>query len=111
RCAGSGRHWRNREAAAALIVSLWFARWRFVTHAVAMSDADNDIALAAEFPPATHQQWRALVESVLKGASFDQKLVAKTSDGLAIAPLYARRTQARPVVGRAPGRPWQLIQR
>ena len=46
--------------------------------------------LAAEFPPATAEQWLKLVDGVLKGAPFDKKLVAKTYDGLAIEPLYAR---------------------
>ena len=55
-----------------------------------MSDAsDDDLALAAEFPTATRAQWLALVERVLKGAPLE-KLTARTADGLAIEPLYAR---------------------
>src|SRR5215467_5511809 len=72
---------------------------------------DNDLPLAAEFPPATHEQWRKLVEGVLKGAPFDKRLVARTYDGLAIEPLYARRPEAQPVAGRAPGLPWAIMQR
>ncbi len=71
----------------------------------------DDLALAAEFPAATREQWRKLVEGVLKGASFEAKLVAKTHDGLAIEPLYARRADARPVAGRAPGTSWWITQR
>ncbi len=41
-----------------------------------------DLPLAAEFPPATEQQWRKLVDGVLKGAAFERRLVAKTYDGL-----------------------------
>jgi methylmalonyl-CoA mutase len=75
-----------------------------------MPDAD-ELPLAAEFPPATAEQWRKLVEHVLKGAPFDSRLVAKTYDGLAIEPLYGRRAQAQPVAGRMPGAPWSVMQR
>ena len=47
-----------------------------------------DLALAADFPAATAEQWRALVDKVLKGADFDRKLVSTTYDGIAIQPLY-----------------------
>ena len=73
--------------------------------------SDDDFALAAEFPAATREQWRALVAGVLKGAPFDQRLVAKTYDGLAIEPLYGRRAQARPIASRAPAAPWSVMQR
>ena len=75
-----------------------------------MTDAD-DLPLAAEFPPATREQWRKLVEGVLKGAPFDQRLVAKTYDGLAIEPIYDRKADAQPVAGRALGMPWAVMQR
>jgi methylmalonyl-CoA mutase len=68
------------------------------------------MALAAEFAPASREQWRKLVADVLKGASFDDTLVSATYDGLRIEPLYDR-SQARPIAGRAPGRPWQVLQR
>ena len=75
-----------------------------------MPDAD-ELPLAAEFPPATAEQWRKLVEHVLKGGPFDSRLVAKTYDRLAIEPLYGRRAQAQPVAGRMPGAPWSVMQR
>jgi methylmalonyl-CoA mutase len=65
----------------------------------------DDLPLAAEFPAATSEQWRKLVEGVLKGAPFDSRLVAKTYDGLAIQPLYGRKAQARPLGGRPPTAP------
>jgi methylmalonyl-CoA mutase len=71
----------------------------------------DDLPLAAEFPAATGEQWRKLVEGVLKGAPFDERLVAKTYDGLAIQPLYERKAQARPVTGRALGMAWSVMQR
>lgn len=67
-------------------------------------------AFAAEFAPANREQWRKLVDEVLKGASYD-RLVAKSYDGLAIAPLYERAVAARPVFGRRAGAPWQVVQR
>jgi methylmalonyl-CoA mutase len=71
----------------------------------------DDLPLAAEFPAATCEQWRRLVADVLKGAPFDQRLVAKTYDGLTIEPLYGRRAQARPIASRAPAAPWSVMQR
>ena len=71
----------------------------------------DDLPLAAEFPPTTEADWRKLVEAALKGASFDKRLVSKTYDGLRIEPLYTRAVGAKPVIGRAPGAPWTLMQR
>ena len=73
--------------------------------------ATNDLPLAAEFPAATREQWRKLVDGVLKGASFDKRLVARTYDGLAIEPLYGRDAQAQPVMSRRPGTSWEIMQR
>jgi methylmalonyl-CoA mutase len=75
-----------------------------------MPDAD-DLPLAAEFPPATREQWRKLVEDVLKGAPFGTRLVAKTYDALGIEPLYGRRATAQPIAARAPAAPWSIMQR
>jgi methylmalonyl-CoA mutase len=46
-----------------------------------MSSTTDDLTLAAEFAPATYDNWRKLVDGVLKGAPFE-KLVGKTADGL-----------------------------
>jgi methylmalonyl-CoA mutase len=71
----------------------------------------NDLPLAAEFPPATREQWRKLVEDVLKGAPFETRLLTKTYDALAIEPLYGRRATAQPIASRAPAAPWSIMQR
>jgi methylmalonyl-CoA mutase len=71
----------------------------------------NDLPLAAEFPPATREQWRKLVEDVLKGAPLETRLVTKTYDALAIEPLYGRRATAQPIASRAPAAPWSIMQR
>jgi methylmalonyl-CoA mutase len=75
-----------------------------------MPDTD-DLPLAAEFPPATREQWRKLVEDVLKGAPFETRLVAKTYDALGIEPLYGRRATAQPIASRVPAAPWSIMQR
>ena len=76
-----------------------------------MSDPMTDVPLASEFAPTSLEQWRELVDRVLKGAPFDRRLVAKTYDGLRIEPLYPRNASAVPVLGRAPGARWQVVQR
>ncbi len=76
-----------------------------------MTDAAaDDLPLAAEFPPATREQWRKLVEAVVKGVSFESR-IAETYDGLRIEPLSPRKSQAAPVTGRKPGAPWTITQR
>jgi len=70
----------------------------------------QDEALAGSFPQASEDQWRKAVERALKGGAFE-KLVAKTYDGAAIAPLY-RRAEApgsRALRGK-PGR-WAILAR
>ncbi|MGQ0629502.1 MAG: methylmalonyl-CoA mutase subunit beta [Sporichthyaceae bacterium] len=59
-----------------------------------MSGTD-ELILAAEFPAATHEQWRALVAKIVdkSGAQYpagqpEQALASRTHDGIAIAPLY-----------------------
>jgi methylmalonyl-CoA mutase len=68
------------------------------------------LRLAADFAPATHDDWRKLVDGVLRGASFE-KLVSKTYDGLRIEPIYRRAHAATPIAGRAEAAPWQIMQR
>lgn len=70
----------------------------------------QDLRLAADFAPATYDDWRKLVDGVLKGAPFE-KLVGKTSDGLKIDPIYPRAKGAVPVAGRPAASPWQIMQR
>jgi methylmalonyl-CoA mutase len=65
----------------------------------------------AEFPPATREQWLALVERTLKGAPFEKKLVARSYDSLRIDPVYERQPEAQPIRARPAGAPWHIIQR
>jgi methylmalonyl-CoA mutase len=70
-----------------------------------------ELPLAAEFPPASREQWLALVEKSLQGVPFDNKLVSKTYDGLRIEPLYRRAEHSGPVAGRGPSARWGVVQR
>lgn len=75
-----------------------------------MTAVTDDLPLAAEFPQAGYEDWRKLVDGVLKGAPFE-KLVGKTYDGVKIEPLYQRARGAAAVVGRPAAAPWQIMQR
>jgi methylmalonyl-CoA mutase len=75
-----------------------------------MTSTTDDLRLAADFAPATYDDWRKLVDGVLKGAPFE-KLVGKTYDGLKIEPIYQRAGDAAPIVGRPAAAPWQIMQR
>ncbi len=75
-----------------------------------MTTSKEELRLGAEFAPATQQDWRKLVDGVLKGAPFE-KLVGKTYDGIRIDPIYGRARGTSPIAGRAPAAPWQIMQR
>jgi methylmalonyl-CoA mutase len=70
----------------------------------------DDLLLAAEFPPATREDWLKLAQAALKGAPVE-RLTRTTYDGLAIAPIYPRRADAAPIAGRTPAAPWHVMQR
>jgi methylmalonyl-CoA mutase len=72
---------------------------------------DHKLSLASEFPQATRTQWLKLVEAVLKSRSFEEKLVARTYDGLSVEPLYGRQAEARPIAARMPAAPWRVMAR
>jgi methylmalonyl-CoA mutase len=75
-----------------------------------MTSTPDDLRLAADFAPATYDDWRKLVDGVLKGAPFE-KLVGNTADGLKIDPIYPRARDAAPIAGRTAAAPWQIMQR
>src|SRR5712671_5184653 len=75
-----------------------------------MTSATDDLRLAADFAAATYDDWRKLVDGVLKGAPFE-KLVGKTYDGLRIEPIYSRLRDTAPIAGRAAAAPWRIMQR
>jgi methylmalonyl-CoA mutase len=65
----------------------------------------DELPLAAEFPPASRDDWLKLVRSALKDRPFE-RLIAKTYDGIPIEPLYPRAAGAKPVAARLG--PWAL---
>ncbi|MEA2889331.1 MAG: methylmalonyl-CoA mutase [Bradyrhizobium sp.] len=75
-----------------------------------MTPATDNLRLAADFAPATYDDWRKLVDGVLKGAPYE-KLVSKTYDNLRIEPIYSRAKNAAPIGGRAAAAPWRIMQR
>ena len=75
-----------------------------------MTSVSEDLRLAADFQSATYDDWRKLVDGVLKGAPFE-RLVGKSADGLKIEPIYPRAKDAAPIAGRPAAAPWQIMQR
>jgi methylmalonyl-CoA mutase len=69
----------------------------------------TDLSLAAEFPGLTRADWMKRVEAVLKGASFEDRLVSTTADGIRLEPLYGQ--IAGPRAARPTQAPWTLFQR
>ena len=75
-----------------------------------MPTYNDDLPLAGEFPQASQDDWKKLIDGVLKGAPYE-KLVNRTYDGLHIEPVYPRAGAAAVIVGRAAAAPWQIVQR
>ncbi|AYG58456.1 methylmalonyl-CoA mutase family protein [Rhizobium jaguaris] len=63
------------------------------------------------FAPVSREAWLKLVSRALKGADFQEALVSRTDDGIAIEPLYARRSDVTPLTRRQTERPWIVSQR
>ena len=50
--------------------------------------AENKEKLFDQFPPVSYEEWRKKVETDLKGADFDKKLVWRTNEGFNVQPVY-----------------------
>lgn len=50
--------------------------------------AENKEKLFDQFPPVSYEEWRKKVETDLKGADFDKKLVWRTNEGFNVQPIY-----------------------
>src|SRR5262249_50296755 len=74
------------------------------------SATDDELRLAADFAPANYDDWRKLVDGVLKGARCDG-LAGKPAEGRGIEPIYGRSRDAVLVAGRPAAAPWQIMQR
>lgn len=67
--------------------------------------------LATAFGRAGYDDWRALVEQALKGASIDDRLVSLTRDGLAVRPVYPRAADAPAQPAPVHAGAWTVVQR
>jgi hypothetical protein len=47
-----------------------------INHARMTDASAPTLSLAADFPPASYDQWRKLVEATLKGARFEDRLLS-----------------------------------
>ena len=52
-----------------------------------------EFTVREDFPAAGYDEWRAMVDKMLKGAPFDRKLVTRTYDGVDVQPMYSRRDE------------------
>ncbi|GBD49119.1 methylmalonyl-CoA mutase family protein [Methylopila sp. Yamaguchi] len=62
-------------------------------------------SFAADFAPATEEDWRAAAEAALKGRPLESVIRHRTMDGVAVAAIRPR-SAASPIPGRAPGARW-----
>jgi methylmalonyl-CoA mutase len=53
-----------------------------------------EFTLRDDFPSADYAEWRALAEADLEGASFEQRLVTHTYEGIDLQPVYTRRDRS-----------------
>ncbi len=63
------------------------------------------------FDQTDHNSWLKLVERALKGKDFQEALVSRTDDGIAIQPLYERRRDCAPLSRQRADMPWTATQR
>ncbi|MCB1510664.1 MAG: methylmalonyl-CoA mutase, partial [Hyphomicrobiaceae bacterium] len=76
-----------------------------------MTEMPANEPLSGPFQPTTHDQWLDLVTQSLKGADFEKRLVAKTRDGIRIAPLHQQAADAAPIRAGRIASPWAIAQR
>ncbi|NLR95370.1 methylmalonyl-CoA mutase [Rhizobium sp. P38BS-XIX] len=63
------------------------------------------------FSQTDHEAWLKLVDRALKGKDFQETLVSRTDDGIAIEPLYQRRGDSMPLSRQHTELPWTITQR
>ncbi|MEP9370979.1 methylmalonyl-CoA mutase subunit beta [Mesorhizobium sp. KR1-2] len=64
-----------------------------------------------EFPASNREQWLALAQKALAGASFEETLVSHTDDGIRIEPLYERAAAPEFLARHNLESPWIMAQR
>lgn len=55
------------------------------------NDSPTGLSLREEFPPHTYDMWRKAAEDLLKGASFEKRLITPTYEGFDLQPIYNRK--------------------
>jgi methylmalonyl-CoA mutase len=69
-----------------------------------------DLRLADLFPPVATSEWEARIRQDLKGADYDQRLVWKTDEGIAVRPYYrSENIVPRPPLGRTTAGAWTMV--
>jgi methylmalonyl-CoA mutase len=69
-----------------------------------MDKPEQPQKLFSEFTPVTTAQWESLIQSDLKGADYDKKLVWKTREGIPVKPYYRKEDlEDLPAVDSLPG--------
>lgn len=72
---------------------------------------DASLLKETEFAAITHDKWVKLAQKALKGADFDEVLISRTDDNIAIQPLYERERKAQLTPRKNPSQPWHIVQR
>ncbi|MGH6860056.1 MAG: methylmalonyl-CoA mutase family protein [Phyllobacterium sp.] len=72
---------------------------------------DASLLKETEFAAIDRKTWVKLAQKALKGADFDETLISRTDDGIAVQPLYERRRKAQLTPRKKPDAPWHIVQR
>jgi methylmalonyl-CoA mutase len=65
---------------------------------------DDKLNIREDFNPPTYEEWKAVVEKDLKGASFEKKLITKTYENIELKPIYTKSdTENLPHINTLPG--------
>jgi methylmalonyl-CoA mutase len=72
---------------------------------------DATVIRDASFPEVDREGWLKLAERALAGASFEDKLVSRTDDGIRVEPLYPRVTNPNLLPRAEAAARWAIVQR
>lgn len=67
-------------------------------------------SLFQEFPQVSAEQWKDQIEQDLKGASYDEKLVFRSQDGIAVQPFYTS-ADVKDHMQLPPPLPWRICEK
>lgn len=72
---------------------------------------DASLLKETEFAQTTQEKWVKLAQKALKGADFEETLISRTDDDIAIRPLYQRARNAQLTPRKNPSQAWHIVQR